>query len=444
MENVRFYKLTNLPGFDITKHVRIFVHVTGTTAITTDNGGYLMAVGKTFADWAEENHYDEIIPSGLWFGGANGWELLTNDTSSGAIDAAIAALDVEGYAQAEITNAANSNISTLSIKGIKEVDGIISIDGDSNFNIEIDGVYNANDNKIATQTTVTNAVTNAINDLNVETINTVEQTAVSGGTQLTFKGVKEQNGKIAQGDSNNPLTVTVGDGKLSIGNTEVFSANATTNKNITLGSGLTFDGSELGLVLNEGIRVDETNPLVTQNEIASLAGAMHYEGTVTEDEFSGLLGSSETEAGDVYIATETFTHGDNTIQPGDMIVFGGNRTYTVIQSNISLGNQDRQVAANDGALTANKLVIATDNGIGTTNSFTFGEASSRTISAVNYTTDGAVPVHGGVVTDTITVLGQERIASLKIGSGNNSIVVNASNDGNEATFTVDLIWKETI
>lgn len=444
MANVKFYKLNALPSFNQNAHVGIFVHATGTTAITTGtdgNAGYLMATGKTFAEWAEENHYDEIIPSGLWFGGANGWELLTNDTSSGAINAAIAALDVNGYAQAEITNVASSNISTLSIKGIKEVDGKIEIDGTKNLDIKIDGDYNKDTNKIATQSTVTNA----IKDLDVDTINTVEQTSVTGGTQLTFKGVKEVDGKIAQGDStNNSFTVTVGDGKLSIGGTEVFSANTTTNKNITLGSGLTFDGSELGLVLSNGIEVTTSNPLVTKSEIDSLAGAMEYKGTVSSaDDLTRFLGSSENEAGDVYIANASFTHDGNPIEIGDMIVIGGNDTYTVIQSNISLGNQNGQVAANVGNLENGKLVIATGNGIGTT-AYNLEGASSRTISAVDYTTDGAVPVCGGVVTDTFTVLGQERIASLKIGSVNNSIVVNASNDGNEATFTVDLIWKETI
>ena len=59
ISNVRFYKLNVLPGFDVSKHIGIFVHVT---------------TG------------DETHKAGLWFGGTQGWEFLTNDPNAVKID----------------------------------------------------------------------------------------------------------------------------------------------------------------------------------------------------------------------------------------------------------------------------------------------------------------------------------------------------------------------
>ena len=123
--NVRFYRLGVLPNFEVDKHKGIFVHVTG---IMDKNGvnpkdpnALLMNIKRdTLVQWLTERRIDKIA-SGLWFGGENGWELLSNDTTSGAIDAAInakiATLDVGGYAQAEMSD--NGTDSTLTIKGIQ-------------------------------------------------------------------------------------------------------------------------------------------------------------------------------------------------------------------------------------------------------------------------------------------------------------------------------------
>lgn len=59
ISNVRFYKLNALPSFDVSKHIGIFVHVT---------------TG------------DETHKAGLWFGGTQGWEFLTNDPNAVKID----------------------------------------------------------------------------------------------------------------------------------------------------------------------------------------------------------------------------------------------------------------------------------------------------------------------------------------------------------------------
>jgi len=59
MANVRFYRLSQLPTFDAASHQGVFVHLT---------------------------QADSTHPVGLWFGGSQGWEYLTNDPNSVKID----------------------------------------------------------------------------------------------------------------------------------------------------------------------------------------------------------------------------------------------------------------------------------------------------------------------------------------------------------------------
>ena len=60
ISNVRFYKLNALPSFDVSKHIGVFVHL-----IPTEG---------------------ETHKAGLWFGGTQGWEFLTNDPNAVKID----------------------------------------------------------------------------------------------------------------------------------------------------------------------------------------------------------------------------------------------------------------------------------------------------------------------------------------------------------------------
>ena len=57
--NVRFYRLSQLPTFNAASHQGVFVHLT---------------------------QADDTHPVGLWFGGTEGWEFLTNDPNAVKID----------------------------------------------------------------------------------------------------------------------------------------------------------------------------------------------------------------------------------------------------------------------------------------------------------------------------------------------------------------------
>ena len=427
--NVRFYKLSTLPVFDTSKHIGIFVHVT--TGDTT-------------------------YKSGLWFGGATGWEYLTNDTN--AIDAAINAkiqdLDVTGYAQATITTnelVEGKPNSTLTILGIQEVDGKIVKDEGQNFEVVIDGKYDREGNKIATQTTVTNA----INALDVNTVQAVTKETSGNITTLTFKGIKEVDGKIYQGDDANPSTLVVGDAKLKIqigsaAASDVFSANATVDSTIKLdGNVFTKNGDVISVITPTAVASD--NRLVTEKDVANLAGAMHYKGTVSSlTEFQNKLADSDAEeAGDVYIATGiqegSFIHNGNTIENGDMIVFNSTSEYKVVQSNITLGTGDGQIAANVGALADGNMVIATSGGIKTISitetQLTGGDNNKRTLSIANGGIEDNTFHHAVTITDTFKVIGKDFSKSINITSNNRSIDI--ANNGNTGV-KVDLVWNTSI
>lgn len=440
MSNVRFYRLGTLPSFDNTKHVGIFVHATGTTG---GSDTYLMATNVNFNQWLTDNHYTEI-PSGLWFGGENGWELLSSDTTSGKIDAAIDAkikeLDVNGYAQATISTTTDS--STLTIKGIQEVDGKIGIPADSenlDLDIAIDGVYNSSTNKIATQDTVTNA----INGLDTGIIQPVEVTTTTenSNTTLTFKGVKEIDGKIYQGDNVNPSTLVVGDAKLQIkiGSTdafEVFSANAQEDRVIQLDGNVFKKKEDVISVITKNNDVSSTNPLVTQNDINSLAGAMHYRGGVT----SVPNADNSTKKGDVWIVTTAFEG----YEAGDMFIAradGASATFDEVQGNLTLGTNDGQIAKNDGNLADGKLVVATLNGIKTT------DISASVLDEANNTRKlGYSNVAGGVtIIDNLKIMNRNFDKAIKIVSENDSIQITSKHDelGNLG-INLDLIWNTSI
>ena len=386
----------------------------------------------------------------------------TNTTINAAIDAKIQDLDVNGYAQATITTntpaEGEPNSSTLTIKGIKEVDGKIGIpvnNESQDLDIAIDGTYNESTNKIATQSTVTNA----IKGLKVEdSIQAVTKETSGVNTVLTFKGIKEADGVILQGTGNETLTVGNANLKIQIGSdtaTNVFSANAQVDSTIQL-DGLVFkkNGDVISVITKTA--VTSTNKLITEQDIANLPSAMHYKGAITSANSSTPDNWPTTvAAGDVYIATGNFEHGDGsdaeTIESGDLIVFNTdnvNSDYTVVQSNITLGTGDGQIAKNVGALTNGNLVVATENGIktiGITGSQLIDDdKNKRDLSYRNGTADGDFH-HDVTIKDAFTVIDKDFTKTINISSTNRSIEIAKKTVGGVDTgIVVDLVWNTTI
>lgn len=472
MANVRFYRLDELPSFIVDKHKGIFVHVTKT--MYKDGGSstehpnpkdpatlYMTPekVGESverinLVKWLSNRHIEEIA-SGLWFGGENGWELLSNETNSAAINAAIDAkinaLNAGGFTQATIganntEGSESATGSTLTILGIKEVKGKIEQDNTNNVNIAIDGVYNETNNKIATKSTVTTAIEALDVNTAVQavTFNTPEN---GSNTTLTFKGIKEVDGKIVDGDG--ASTFIVGDAKLNIqiGSataTKVFSANAQSDSTIKL-DGLVFkkDNNNVISVITK-TAVASNNKLVTEQDIASLGGAMHYKGALTGAQSGDGSWPQTVAAGDVYIVTTGFTHSgeSNPFEVGDMIVFNSTSAsdYKVIQSNITLGTGIGQVAANSDALVDGNLVVATDNGIKTTS------ISASVLEDANNTRNLTYSnVAGGIsITDSLKIMNRNFNESINITSTNRSIKIAANASENATNVVLDLVWNTSI
>ena len=473
--NVRFYKLATLPSFDENKK-GIFVHVTKTMykdkwTLTLPDGKiekdpttiYMTPekVGESverinLVKWLSTRQIEEIA-SGLWFGGENGWELLSNETNSGAINDAIKAkidiLNAGGFIQATIganpEGSESATGSTLTILGIKETKGIIEQDNTKNVNIAIDGVYNETDNKIATQDTVTNAIGALDSEGTIQAVTTASAQGNAANTVLTFNGIKEVDGKIAQGDG--ATTFTVGDAKLKIqigsaeaGAFEVFSANKQIDSTIQL-DGLVFkkdDNNVISVITKTA--VSSSNKLVTEKDVANLAGAMHYRGPILNAD----AWPATVAAGDVYIATGNFEKDGNTIESGDLIVFNSvNLTdYKVVQSNITLGTGIGQVAANTESLTEDNIVVATNTGIKTIgisvdNLTDTTTNNKRTLTIGNSgDADGAL-YHAVTITDDFTVIGKPFTETINISSTNRSIEI-AKNG--ETGVVVDLVWNTTM
>ena len=363
---------------------------------------------------------------------------ISNTTINAAIDAKIQKLDVPGYAQAEMSG----DGTTLTIKGIQEVGGKIGIPNSDNLNLNIviDGGYNKDTNNIATQSTVTNAITG----LNAETVQAVDKTTNGNITTLTFKGVKEVNGKIEQGTGAD--TFIVGDAKLKIqiGSNEneatnVFSANAQENGVIKLdGNVFKKNGDVFSIYTTAG--VSSTNPLVTQNDINGLVGAMHYKGGVT----SLPHPDQNTKKGDVWIVTTAF----DGYEAGDMFIAradGGSATFDTVQGNLTLGTGDGQIAKNVGILsTNNNVVVATSEGIKTISitetQLTGGDNNKRDLSIGNGEADGDFH-HDVTISDAFTVIGKDFTKSINISSTNRSIEIAAN--GNTGVV-VDLVWNTSM
>ena len=411
--NVRFYKLDQMPTFQ-TKHRGIFVWI---PTQGTDNSGNIVKGYTSINETNPSNpsytgpirfNGDGVvgrIKPGLWFGGKMGWELLTNVG--------------DDLTEARVNELIEAKLATL----------------DAEFDI-----------------------------VNIQT------TQDGNTTTVTFYGVEQLNGLVKQGnDASDMQQITIGNGNLIIGKSDgsdadaeiddavvVFSANSTTDAAIELGNGLTWDKNNMVIGVDTKTAVSGSNKIVTEADIIGLAGAMHYKGALN----SGSTWPSTVEQGDVYIITgQSFTHGTDTLEAGDLVVFESGGTYKVVQSNLTLGIGSGQIAANDGGLTAGDIVFATTDGITTgnhsdpTDHIGFSDIvlkstldRSLTLSETDADSDESTLNHGINILDALIVGGKSLDKTLSIATPNQSIDLQVTPPGNTdiREITIDLVWKEHI
>ena len=102
------------------------------------------------------------------------------------LDAAIKAVDTK-------VGNINGAVQSISLNNV-----LLSEDSDHDVTIATDGTYNASNNKIATESTVTTAIENLDTSADVQAV-AYTAANTTNGAKLTFKGVSETDGVIAQG-----------------------------------------------------------------------------------------------------------------------------------------------------------------------------------------------------------------------------------------------------
>ena len=207
--------------------------------------------------------------------------------------------------------------------------------------IAVDGTYNASTNKIATESTISDAIEDLDTQSDVQPV--VYTTAdSSNGAKLTFKGVSETNGVIGQG---------TGDTELQ------FAKVATTGA----ASDVSYANSTSGMTATDvQAAIDELD-----SRVDSMVGGMRYNGNINSATATINLSTGDVRPGDIYLASGAFPIGTTSVEAGDMIVYKG----TTSSSDVALDNSnctiieretDTMVTAG-GTLTDDYLVFGSGN-----------------------------------------------------------------------------------
>lgn len=394
--NVRFYRLSTIPPFVANNHAGLFVYLTTDYTDTTNNISY---------------------KQGLWFGGGDKWELLTN---------------VQGITLDDVRNWINNGDAPT-----------------HPFNNEID-IFEES----ALTGTGETGTTYTVHDI-----------------KLDSTGLHQLNT-----DASDIHSFTVGDGALKISGSattttgqnpsippattnDVHSANDILDSTLTLDSSLVWTPSTqtIGVRVKTAVRAD--NPIVTLDDIADLDGAMHLIKTL--DSSSDWLTTANTNPGDTCIVTTAHTGPDGkSYEVGDTVVYydtDGNGTmgYKVVNTNITSGTSHGQHPMVDmpnqsGQLEPGKLVIATNGGITTSNveiddivtdvtsTQTITATESSQLTTATYTVSTVVEkLGGGSDSDT-------DVHDITFNSLNESFKITEATGANaDHQLDFDLVWLTT-
>jgi len=165
----------------------VITAITGETAITGGNTDFVKVTATTTKTEANGTNVTALSTTAkvqaVATAGASNQGLAEASDVKAYVDGEIQKLDATEYAQAEITTTSGSGASTLKVKSIKEENGVIAA-GTSTVDVAIDGEYDATNNKVATQSTVTN------------TINGLDADKTSDDAAVATVQVVETDGKI--------------------------------------------------------------------------------------------------------------------------------------------------------------------------------------------------------------------------------------------------------
>lgn len=520
-------KIVTIPDFDGTNGTTAGVHGLVPAPATTDAGKFLCADG-TWQEQTSANAGLVTVNTNTTVWNANSSDTLnivdgTGVAVTGDANGHTITIGLDSSTQTAITNANDSVQSVTESNGTVTVTKLTSgTSGTTTFDVVTDvqmdstsiksnGVaslatmnndHSATSNKLATASDITSAIGQLNTQATVATATTASATSGTG-TTITLKGVQESNGVIAQGDGT--TTFTVGDGALKLSGygattnneipvvsaTDVFSANDTDDSTIALGNALVLDATNKIINVRTQSAVSATNNIATMDDIAAISGAMHYIGAVsavsTTAPSSGAYyaatvgtttyyltlanssasGAQTAAAGDTLIVSGT--SGVSPFETGDMFVYGDATHANVIQTNMTIGTADGQVAPVDmtgNALASGQIITATSKGIATTGysfdaeatagtttidgnslntvvptsknvyDFVNGYVTNNAVQTVTEATSVSTSNNVATVTDTLTVDSTAQTGNsftikagtgLAISSSNNDITINHSN-----------------
>lgn len=139
----------------------VITAITGETAIASGNTNFVKVTATTTKTAADGTNVTALSTTAkvqaVATAGASNQGLAEASDVKAYVDGEIQKLNATEYAQAEITTTSGSGASTLKVKSIKEENGVIAA-GTSTVDVAIDGEYDETNNKVATKSTVTNAI----------------------------------------------------------------------------------------------------------------------------------------------------------------------------------------------------------------------------------------------------------------------------------------------
>lgn len=293
----------------------------------------------------------------------------TTPTSDVAIDGEYDATDNKIATKSTVTNAINAldvttdkgtasiSGSTITINAVQQENGLIKDGGSTTINL--DGTYDATDNKIATESTVTTAI-EALDATNIQGVDYTAATS-STGAKLTFKGVSETDGKIAQGTGATELQ---------------FAKVATTGA----AADVSYTNSTSGMTATDvQAAIDELD-----GRVDSLVGGMRYNGDIDSASATVNTTTGDVRPGDIYLAKGAFTIGSTSVEAGDMIVYKGTTSKSDVAltaSNCTIIERETDTMVTAGDTLADDYIVF-GNG-------TKEVTTTSTVDSANYTVSAA-------------------------------------------------------
>lgn len=367
-----------------------------------------------------DNHVANIITEGTYNSSSN--KIATQSTVSDAINA----LDVNTD-----KGAASISGSTITINAVQQENGLIKDGGPTTINL--DGTYNATDNKIATKSTVTTAIEALDTTADVQA---VDYTAAdtTNGAKLTFKGVSETDGKIAQGTGDTVLQ---------------FAKVATTGT-----------AADVAIVdANNKITATDVEGALTElaTNIENLVGGMRYNGDISSATATLNTSTNDIRPGDIYLASGAFPIGTTSVEAGDMIVYKGDKsTSTVALDNTNCtiieketdtmvtagdtltpdyvvfgnGNKEVTTTSNDSytisASDLNTAITKANSALQSISKGTDGTYVTTTVGSKDSNNDQSVGVEVELATVTYTAKSGNTPANLSVETGNEGVLTDAA------------------